>query len=455
MKKPDIQRYFFMTKRERRNELNQTLWLMPLRYIGVALLLSLISAFLDTYLDIPKHLPDVMVFNGPTARLLITTLIGGVLTLSAFTINSLLVALTTLSGQFSSRMVLNFISEAPTQHVLGIFNGSFIYVLLNILFLSNSSNEAYFVIPVLSVMVTFIAAITFIYFVNHTSTWLQVHNITSNMKKTTRNTIRSSLLEDIGPYRTAGEEYRDEISSRKETKTIYASKSGHLQSANFQKLIEEAKKDEIVIELRVSIGQFILEGTPLFDYWQGKKTFDEEKYRRLVRVDTKKTEIQDLEFGLEKLVEVAAKGLGNNDPLTVNNTLYQITDLLKEIGNATSFSPILVDDENHVRLKLKYDGFDYFLYKSYGYIREYAGQNSTVIITIMEMLSLLAESMDDNVHKDIWQFAEHTIKGYQQYTLYQEDCYYILRNLKAVAAHTNHTEAYPPLEKMLSKRVFS
>ncbi|RDY69880.1 DUF2254 domain-containing protein [Halobacillus trueperi] len=456
MKKPDIQRYFFMTKRERRNELNQTLWLMPLRYIGVALALSVLSAFFDTYLDIHKHVPDGMVFNGATTRLLITTLIGGVLTLSAFTINSLLVALTTLSGQFSSRMVLNFISEPPTQHVLGIFNGSFIYVLLNILFLSNSSNEVYFVIPLFSVMVTFVAAVTFIYFVNHTSTWLQVHNITSNMKKTTRNTIRSSLLEEIGPYRsTVGEEYSDERWADREVKTIYARRSGHLQSANFQKIIEEAKNDDIVIELRVSIGQFILENTPLFDYRQGSHTFDEEKYRKLVRVDTKKTEIQDLEFGLEKLVEVAVKGLGNNDPLTVNNTLYQITDLLKEIGNATSFSPILVDDENHVRLRLKHDGFDYFLYKSYGYIREYASQNSTVIITIMEMLSLLAESMNRNVHDDIWDFAESTIKGYQKYSLYKEDCHYILKHLKAVAAHTDHTEAYPQLEEMLSKRVVS
>ena len=194
MKKPDISRYFSMTKRERRNELNQTLWLMPIRYIGIAIVLSCVSAFLDLYLEVDAYIPDTIVFEGTTARLLISTLIGGVLTLSAFTINSLLVALTTLSGQFSSRMVLNFISEPPTQHVLGIFNGSFIYVLLNILFLSNSSQESYFVIPVLSVFITFAAAVTFIYFVNHTSTWLQVHNITSNMKNTTKNTLRESLL---------------------------------------------------------------------------------------------------------------------------------------------------------------------------------------------------------------------------------------------------------------------
>ena len=231
--------------------------------------------------------------------------------------------------------------------------------------------------------------------------------------------------------------------------------SGHLRSADFKKIIEQAKEDDIVIELRASIGEFILDNTPLFDYWQGSGPIDESKYNKLVRVDAKKTEIQDLEFGLEKLVEVAVKAIGNDDPLTVNNTLYQITDLLKEIGNATSFSPFLVDDENHVRLKLKYDGFDYFLFKSFGYIREYAGQNSTIIITIFEMLSLLAQSMDSKVHDDIWQFAEQTIKGYQQFTLYEVDCYYIVRNLEDVALHTNHSDGYDELKDILPKRIYT
>lgn len=454
MSKRNIFTYFSMTKRERRNELNQTLWLMPARYIGIAIVLSAVSVFLDTFLDVHQYLPHAMTFNGTTVRLLVTTLIGGVLTLSAFTINSLLVALTTLSGQFSSRMILNFISDSATQHVLGIFNGSFIYVLLNIMYLSNSSNEAYFVIPFLSVLVTFMAAVTFIYFVNHTSTWLQVHNITSNMKQTTTSTIRTSLVEEIGEHRIKGDNYRDEITDTSEPTVVLAAKSGHLQSANFPKIIEEARKDDAVIALRASIGQYILENTPLLEYWHHGEHLDVEKYKELVRVEEKKTEIQDLEFGLEKLVEVSVKGLGNNDPLTVNNTLYQITDLLKEIGNATSFSPILVDDTQHVRLKLKYDGFDYFLFKSFGYIREYAGQNSTVIITILEMLHLLAQSMEPNVQKEIWSFAEQTIKGYP-HPLYEADAHFILKNLKALAAQTQHSENYSRLEETLLQKIHS
>lgn len=453
MNKPEISKYLHMTKRERRIELNQTLWLMPLRYILVAIVLAGLSMMLDNYWDIHKYLPNEMVFSGSTTNMLITTLVGGVLTLSAFTINSLLVALTTLSGQFSSRMLLNFISVPPTQHVLGIFNGSFIYVLLNILFLSKSSNEAYFIIPVGSVVVTFISAITFVYFVNHVSTWLQVHNISANMNQTTTKTIRTSLVNEIGKHRVKNDEYIDKITERIGPRTIYSDESGHLQSAYFSKIIEEARKDDIVIELRASIGQYILEGTPLFDYWQDGNHFKEKKYRQLVRVDQKKTEIQDLEYGLEKLVEVSVKALGNNDPLTVSNTLYQITDLLKEISHATSFSRILVDSDNHVRLKLKHEDFSYFLFKSYGYIREYAEGNSTVIITILEMLSLLAQSSDNP--EQIWEFAEETIKGYQKYNLYRSNGDFMLKYLYDTAYHTDHLEDYSQLEELLIPKVYS
>lgn len=454
MRKLDIYRYFTMSKRERRYELQHTLWMMPLRYIGVALLLSLFTFTLDVVIDLPERLPKGLLFDDNITKLLITTLVGGVLTLSAFTINSLLVALTTFGSQFSSRMLLNFISDRPTQHVLGVFNGSFIYVLLNILYLSNSKQETFFSIPVLSVTVTFIAAVTFIYFVNHTSTWMQVHNITVKMKNSTKSIIQSSLLTETEPYRTEEENIKDELTNTREAKTIYAKTSGYLQLADFSQIIQEAQKDNIVIEIRAAIGQFILADTPLFDYWQGDEPINEEKYNRLVRVGVKQTELQDLEFGTKKLAEIAIKALGNKDPLTVINTLHQMTDLLKEIGNVTNFSSFLVDDQKHLRLKIKVEDFHFYLHKTFGIVREYAGKENTVITTIIEMLGLLAQVMDERFHDDIWQFTKQTIKGYQEFTMYENDCYFLLEELYRVALSTNNEIEYKPLEKILLDRTY-
>lgn len=444
-----------MSKRERRYELNTTLWMMPLRYIGIAIIFALCSFAADIIFNVPEKMPSGMAFDDNVTKLLITTLIGGVLTLSAFTINSLLVALTTFGSQFSYRMLMNFISDRPTQHVLGIFNGSFIYVLINILFISNSKEELYFIIPFTSVLVTLFAAITFIYFINHTSTWMQVHNITVKMKNSTKSIIQSSLLIETEPYRIPEDQIEDDLTNTHEAKTIYAKTSGYLQLADFSKIIEEAKKDDIVIELRAAIGQFMLEDTPLFDYWEGDTPIDEEKYNQLVRVGVKQTEVQDLEFGTQKLAEIAIKAIGNKDPLTVQNTLHQMTDLLKEIGNVTNFSSFLVDDENHLRLKLKQEDFKYFLHKTFGIVREYAGQNTTLITTITEMLALLAQGMHKRHHEDIWQFAFQTMKGYQQFILYENDCNYLLKELYDVAVYTGKEDEYPKLKEALLAKVYT
>ncbi|WP_272030573.1 MULTISPECIES: DUF2254 family protein [Oceanobacillus] len=117
-----------------------------------------------------------------TTRLLISSLIGGILTLSAFTLNSLLVVLTTFSGQFSPRLLQNFVKDKHTQHILGVFNGSFVYVLIMFLFISSKPVDYFTAVPFVTVLIAFFTAIVFIYFINHATTWMQVHNITDMMK---------------------------------------------------------------------------------------------------------------------------------------------------------------------------------------------------------------------------------------------------------------------------------
>ncbi|MFP3338976.1 DUF2254 family protein, partial [Micrococcus sp. SIMBA_131] len=89
-------------------------------------------------------------------RLLISALIGGILTLSAFTLNSLLVVLTTFSGQFSPRMLLNFVADRTTQHFVGIFHGSFVYVLVVFLFITSKEDEYFVAIPGTTVFLAFV-----------------------------------------------------------------------------------------------------------------------------------------------------------------------------------------------------------------------------------------------------------------------------------------------------------
>ncbi|UOQ45803.1 DUF2254 domain-containing protein [Halobacillus salinarum] len=443
-----------MSRRQRKSELKSTLWFTPLWYIIGAVCLSVFTFYLDYVVNVSLYLPAAIGFSGQTLQVLLSALVGGVLTLSAFTINSLLVALTTFSGQFSSKMLVNFVSDRATQHVLGIFNGSFIYVLLNFLYVTHEKDEYIVATPVFSILTAITAAVTFIYFINHTATWMQVHNISFNMNAKSKS-VQASLEKELGPYHLDKEIKRESLPPESNGKVIKASQSGYLQVADFSRLIKLANKDNILLRFEVRIGEFVVEGTPLFTYWEYGKSIHSDRYFKSIEIGLKQTEIQDLEYGLIKLAEVAIKAFGHNDPLTVTNTIHQITDLLKSIGQSTNFSPYLFDQEQELRIILNQKDFRYHLHKGFASIREYANQNSTVMTELLTMVSLLSKTMDKEVHKDLWEFARQTILGFDNYSLYENDCLYILEQLSELAKNTDNQKDYLFLLEYMLQRVSS
>ncbi|REJ11088.1 DUF2254 domain-containing protein [Halobacillus trueperi] len=449
-----IKKYFKMSRRQRKSELKSTLWFMPFWYIVGAIGLSAFTFYLDYVVDVGLYLPAAIGFSGQTLQVLLSALVGGVLTLSAFTINSLLVALTTFSGQFSSKMLVNFVSDRATQHVLGIFNGSFIYVLLNFLYVTHEEEEYIVATPVLSILTAITAAVTFIYFINHTTTWMQVHNISFNMNTKSKQ-VQASLEKELKPYHLEKEIEVESLPADADGKVIKTRQSGYLQVADFSRLIKQAKSDNSLLRFDVRIGEFVLEGTPILTYWEQGQTIHPDRYLKSMEIGVKQTEIQDLEYGLNKLAEVAIKALGHNDPLTVTNTIHQIADLLKSIGQSTNFSPYLFDNEEELRIILNQKTFRYYLHRGFASIREYADQNSTVMTELLTMISLLSKTMDQNVHEDLWEFARQTILGFDNYSLYENDCLYILEQLAELAQNTGHQQDYLFLLEYMLKRVSS
>ncbi len=449
-----IKKYLKMSRRQRKSELKSTIWFMPFWYIVGAVCLSLLTYYLDYVIDVSLYLPIGIGFSGQTLQVLLSALVGGVLTLSAFTLNSLLVALTTFSGQFSSKMLVNFVSDRATQHVLGIFNGSFIYVLLNFLYVTHGEEEYVVATPVLSILTAITAAITFIYFINHTATWMQVHNISFNMN-TKSKLVQASLEEELKPYHLEKKVAKDDIPSESDGKVIKTNQSGYLQVADFSRLMKQANKDDVLLRFDVRIGDFVIAGTPLITYWERGQAMNPDYYLKSIEIGVKQTEIQDLEYGLIKLAEVAIKALGHNDPLTVTNTIHQIADLLKSIGQSKNFSPYLFDQEQELRIILNQKDFGYYLHRGFASIREYANQNSIIITALLTMVAQLSKTMDQEAHKDLWEFARQTILGFDNYSLYENDCLSILEPLSDLAKMTGNEEDYLFLLEYMLQRVSS
>ncbi len=171
-----------MSKRQRKYEAQLNLWMMPAIYIAGTLVLVSISLLLDLYLDLPTMTTGFFNASASNTGTLVSVLVSGTLLLAAYTLNSILVVLTSFSSEYSPRMLFNFISDRTTQHILGLFYGSFVFMLVSFLFVTNSSRDYFTAVPIACTLVTLAAVIGFAIFVNHTTTWMQMHNIVYAMK---------------------------------------------------------------------------------------------------------------------------------------------------------------------------------------------------------------------------------------------------------------------------------
>ncbi|MGP4062681.1 DUF2254 domain-containing protein [Halobacillus sp. H74] len=439
---PSVKKYFQMSKRQRKHEVQMTLWYMPFYYILLAVLFVAVTLVLDLVLEINQYTYQFFQVNAEITRILVSTLIGGILTLSAFTLNSLLVVLTTFSGQFSPRMLLNFVADKRTQHALGVFNGNFVYVLLVFLFIGNTERETYVAVPIATIFLAFTSAVTFIYFINHATTWMQVHNITDTMKKSSEKIINQTLRRDLEQYRTKepGDLLEEE---RKKAISIKAKRSGYIQLVDYRSMIAEARKDNILIQFHSQIGDYILKENQLLSYWgPGSENIDEEKYWKMINIGHKETELQDIQMGMHKLAEIAIKSLGNDDPKSAINTLHQMAELMLTVEDYITFTPYLMDKEEQVRVILLNESFASYVYRGFGYIRHYARDNHLIITEMVDALALVAESIDESKHQMLWEFACHTLDHIETKVIYELDKTFLLEAVERLADITGHQLDY-------------
>lgn len=442
-----LKKYFRMSKRERKHEIQSTLWYMPLIYVGASVILVILTLFLDLRVDIENLAPAILQINAEITRILISTLIGGILTLSAFTLNSLLVVLTTFSAQFSPRMLLNFVADKRTQHALGIFNGSFVYVLLVFLFIGSSSLEYFVVVPVTTIFLAFLTAMTFIFFINHATTWMQVHNITNTMKDNSQKIIKDTLSKQLELYRTEnpGDLMSEEQS---ESITITSFKNGYIQLVDYRSMIQKAREENIIIQFHAKMGDFILKGNRLFSYWGPEaEKIDKERFTKLVQIGHKELELQDLHMGMYKLSEIAIKSIGNNDPKTAIATIHKMAELMLAVEDYITFTPYLKDENEQVRVILEKESFNSYLYNGFGLIRYYAKEDCILLTEIIKSLARVSASIDSSRHQTIWEFSADIMTHMDMSNLFKLELKFLLDALKELAEVTKHEEDYAEIEK--------
>ena len=391
--------------------LRSSYWFIPTIMSIAAAILAVLLFLIDKKAK-EKYLPflsDLYVMDAPGAQAILSTLASSAITVAGVVFSIAMLVLANASAQFGPRLLPNFMQQGGTQFVLGGFIGTFVYSILVLTRVRATENGAG--IPHLSVSVALLFGVfsfgLLIYFIHRVATFIQAPNIVEN--------VGNRLIETFGKLfpKASGNGVRNDPAEEERqlppdfeerAKPILAPGNGYLEAIDLDRVRKIAEQHDLLIHLLKQPGQFVIEGHTLA--LAAPREIITEKIAgeigKAFLLGAQRTLIQDAEFAIDQLVEVAVRALspGINDPFTAINCIDWLGAALAFLAGRTLSSPLCRSADG--RLRVVTDPYTYkdILNAAFNQLRQHARTNEAVAIRLMEMINLLAEGKLPSAYRD-------------------------------------------------------
>ncbi len=374
-------------------KLNSTFWFIPIMLV----LTSVILAFLFIYLDYElKVEPDgllkyIYAGSADSARSILSTIAGAMIGVAGTVFSITLVALTLASSQFGSRLLRNFMYDTVNQTVLGTFVATFVYCLL--VLNSVRGSEDFQFIPVLSVFLaiafSILNIVLLIIFIHHIATSIQSDRIISDISNKLFDDLEELMEDGNGRNLIRHNPDMDFIRSNYNYEYEISSKdNGYIQYIDYPELLDFASNKKIVLISNFRAGQYVIENCPIFKVLANNEYNEElaDKVNELVSIGKVRTPLQDAEFAIHQIVEIAVRALspGINDPYTAITCIDNLSAIMAKLVKTPFPYKHRYDEEGNLRLIVDILTFDGMLDAAFNQIRQFAGTSPAVLIRMME-----------------------------------------------------------------------
>jgi uncharacterized membrane protein len=352
---------------------------------------GLTLAFFMIYLekiDISAYLmevaPGLVINNTDTAKTLLSTLIGGLISLTVFSFSMVMILLNQASSNFSPRVLPGIISDQKHQVVLGLYISTILYnifILVSITPTDNSYQTPGFSV-LIGIALTVLCLALFIYFIHHISQAIQVGNILTDIHEKTKTEIEYILEEEM--------QKSSNFEDTEHWEKSIITKTGYFYGVLKEKLLKVCVEHNIKIAINLFKGQFILDGTiGLLCEKQLSETQEKEIMDALL-FSQEELMGENYIYGFRQISEIGVKAMspGINDPGTALNTIDYLTSLFIVLMKKSEFE-YLSDAEGTNWARIKNVKFSEVLYNVMATYRLYCKHDITVMRKLMYMLRTL------------------------------------------------------------------
>lgn len=375
--------------------LNGSLWFVPGMLVLIGVVAALLLVELHPVLDggLARDWPRVFGAGAEGARGMLSAIATSMVTVAGVVFSVTIVALSLTASQYSPRVLRNFMSDRPTQVVLGAFVAVFAYCLV-VLRTIRAGDEGAFV-PALAVLggvfMAFVGIGLLIYFVHHVATAIQVDYIVQRIASDTIGSIDRLYPEadttDQGPG--AALESNEPASGQRED--VVAHRTGYLAAIDHAALLKLAAEHHTVLRVLPKVGDFVVAGTPLTQVapnggpppqgWAGA-------LEPGLKVQGERHVDQDAAYGLQQLVEVGLRALSPSmhDPATAETCVDHLGALLHRLSSRRLDSGRRECD-GRLLLVVAVSGYEDFVEGALASLTHHAGSHASVhdrLITAVE-----------------------------------------------------------------------
>jgi uncharacterized membrane protein len=370
------------------------LWVLPTVSVVVFLLAGAVLSRVEVDQDSPWA---TLAFQGTAddARSLLIVVSSTMITVTGLVFALTIVALQIASGQYSPRLLRNFMRDRGTQLVLSIFVGAFAYSTAGLytVGVQGSGQEAF--VPRLAVSGSLALALAsvgvLIYFIHHLARSIQIDTIMSQVEREA-----SAVIDEVYPHQPG---YREAEERCPEPPLVAvglpSARSGYIQAVDPDPLVRTAVRHGVVVVVARQVGDHVVAGTPIAWAWgrtagqppPGAGTL-RETVDEAVQVGFERTMVQDVGFGIRRLVDIANKALSPavNDPYTGVQAVHHLSVLLCSLARLRLGDWIVRDDQGELRVAVPRPKFPDYLRLGTAQIRRFGAAEPAVTRALIVLL---------------------------------------------------------------------
>lgn len=382
--------------RSRLEAVRSAFWLPSALAVPVAIGLAFVLTEIDSHTKIELGLFGLS--DAASARAVLQTIATATVSVAGLSFSVTLVALTLAAQQLSPRVLRTFRSDRIAQGTLAGFLGTFAYSLVVLARLGQVSGPR---IPELSVGLAIVFALAafgaFVAFIGDIVVALQASTVIQRTAVGGRRTAAGRHPRDVGAapddLAAAERRVRERIASGHRW-DLRTDRAGYLTEVGGV-LIERAAGLDVLVDERVSVGDFLVSGQRVAEVWSdGDEEPDLDALRDAYRLGEERTLAADVAFPVRQLADIALKGLspGINDPTTAENAMGSLADLLVGLAGDEPVSTIRVDGAGEPRVCAESASLDDLVFLGFEQVRQAAEDQPVVLARLGVLLDEIARA---------------------------------------------------------------